>query len=184
MKRILLSLFSVVIAVCLASCGLSNETDSSKEKFLEYMDKQGYVTIATEYLEHEYDGDTTSPQIVSKLSSTKEDSPTIEYYITEDWASAKYYAVTWAQEYELQDATIKNYSITKSDIDSTIDSNMLAGMPKHFHFSYKFKNKSSEAKDYGYVLICTKDNTILKTYCKFEEKDKAKEIFNALGYEM
>lgn len=26
--------------------------------------------------------------------------------------------------------------------------------------------------------------TILKTYCKFEEKDKAKEIFNALGYEM
>lgn len=181
MKRILLSLFSVVIAVYLASCGLSNETDSSKEKFLEYMDKQGYVTIA---FENESDEDLIPRQIVSQLSSTKEDSPTIEYYITEDWASAKYYAVIWAQKYELQDATIQNYSITKSDIDSTIDSNMLAGMPKHFHFSYKFKNKRSGADDYDYVLISTKDNTILKTYCKFEEKDKAKEIFNALGYEM
>ena len=181
MKRILLSLFLVIIAVYLASCGLSNETDSSKEKFLEYMDKQGYVTIVTE---NESDDDDIPQQIVSRLRSTKEDGPTIEYYIAKDWASAKYYAVAWAQDYEYQDANIQNYSITKSDIDSTIDSNMLSGMPKHFHFSYKFKNKRSGADDYDYVLISTKDNTILKTYCKFEEKDKAKEIFNALGYEM
>ena len=94
MKRILLSLFLVIIAVYLASCVLSNETDSSKEKFLEYMDEQCYVTIVTE---NESDKDDIPQQIVSELYSTRKDSPTIKYYITKDWASAKYYAVTWAQ---------------------------------------------------------------------------------------
>ena len=137
------------------------------------MDKQGYITIMKE---NESDKDDIPQQIVSRLSSTKEDGPTIEYYIAKDWASAKYYAVTWAQNYQGYDST------AESDIDSTIDSNILSGMPKHFHFAYKCKNKDSANNDY--VLICTKDNTILTTYCEFEEKDKAKEIFNALGYKM
>lgn len=181
MKRILLSLSLIVIAVCLTSCGLSDKTDSSRERFLEYMDKQGYMTIA---LESESDKNLLPRQIVSELKSAREDGPAIEYYIAKDWATAKYYAVTWAQGYEIQDVHIKNDSIPESDIKSTIDSNMLSSMPKHFYFSYKFKNKSSGADDYDYVLICTKDNTILKTRCAFKEKDKAKEIFNALGYKM